>query len=298
MSVISEDPATRLSSARIGQRNSFWLIGALLVKAGKLSHEDVQAVLRCQKQAPRRFGEAAINLGLLSHADVQDALALQFNFPVLGVRAASLSQELIVVHQPASPEAEALRSLRAQLMFRWPALKSKQAALAVISGQHGDGRSVLAANLSVVFSQMNLSTLLVDADMRRPRLHDLFAQSNLCGLSTILARRSWLDTIDEIPRLGNLSVLPAGPVPPNPQELLGSGAFRDFVRFAAVKYDAVIFDTPASDAYADSGIVTATAGAALVLAVKNKTRVESMKRLIEQVLLADAIALGAVLRDV
>ena len=122
---------------------------------------------------------------------------------------------------------EHLRSLRTQLSLRW--FENQQAALAIVSPGSGEGRSWIAANLAVLFAQTGKRTLLIDADLRRPRQHALFGIPERNGLSSILAGRAGLDGLTEIPGVPDLTVLPAGVVPPNPQELLARPLFQRLI---------------------------------------------------------------------
>ena len=110
-------------------------------------------------------------------------------------------------------------------MMRWFNPETRHNALAIMSPGAGEGRSFIAANLAIVFSQLGERTLLVDADLRTPSQQDLFKLGNNGGLSGLMANRVGSDAITRVPPLPGLYVLPAGAVPPNPQELLGRPAF-------------------------------------------------------------------------
>lgn len=246
-------------------------IGAILIDSGELTLEDAERILRAQKEEGLRFGDAAIKLGLLSPAHIQFALARQFDYPYLMRRGGGISDELIAAYQPFTPQVEALRALRSQLMLRWYTGDEERKALAVVSPGHKDGRSYLTANLAVVFSQLGERTLLVDADMRVPRQHELFGLNNSFGLSSVLSQREEGNCIQRIQSLVDLSILPAGPIPPNPQELLSRPTFDKLLGNVAKEFDVVIIDTPAAVHYADAQIVAQRAGGALILAHKHES---------------------------
>src|SRR5438552_6732065 len=197
-------------------------IGAILMDSGALSPEDAERILLFQKENGLRFGEAAIRLGLLTEADIQFALSRQFSYAYL--RAAGdkkpLSDELVAAYQPFSPRVEQLRAIRSQLMLRWFDKAEQRQVLTVIGTENGEGRSYLAANLAVVFSQLGERTLLIDADMRTPRQHRIFNIPDRIGLSAVLSGRAGRGAMVPVPAFGTLSLLPAGACPPNPQELL------------------------------------------------------------------------------
>src|SRR5688572_5401270 len=161
-----------------GQRS----IGAILLDSGRLSVDDAERILRLQREENLRFGDAAIKLGLLTEADIQFALSRQFDYPYLLRGSSSVSESVIAAYEPFSTQVEALRTLRSQLMLRWFDSSEEHKALAVVSPAPKEGRSFIAANLAVVFSQLGERTLLVDADMRHPTQHLLFGLENKTGL--------------------------------------------------------------------------------------------------------------------
>ena len=110
-------------------------------------------------------------------------------------------------------------------MLRWFDTDPAHKALAIISGERREGRSYIAANLAVVFSQLGEHTLLIDADMRNPSQHKLFGLDNGGGLSAVLSGRGRPVTVKHVPGLPDLWVLPAGAPPPNPLELLARPQF-------------------------------------------------------------------------
>ena len=206
-------------------------IGAILMDAGLLSAEDAEQILRLQRQNNLRFGEAAIRLGLLTEADIQYALSRQFDYAYLRMNdRRAVSEEVVAAYQPFSPQTEQMRAIRGQLMLRWFDLSEQRQTLAIVGSIRGEGRSWLTANLAVVFAQLGERTLLIDADMRNPRQHELFMLQNKSGLSTLLAHRSREEAFVRITDLVGLSVLPAGPVPPNPSELLNRPAFGPYLQ--------------------------------------------------------------------
>jgi len=272
-------------------------IGAILVETGRLSADNAERVMRLQKTHGDRFGDAAIKLGLLNEDDVRFALSSQFDYPYLAAADNSLSHELVAAYQPFSPIVEQLRALRSQLILRWFATAAERKTLVVISPGKGEGRSFMAANLAIVFSQLGERTLLIDADLRTPRQHELFNLGRGAGLSDLLAGRANAQAVVRITSLVDLSVLPAGAVPPNPQELLGRPAFAELLRSSNSYYDVVIIDTPAAKEYADAQTVAARAGAALMLARKNQSSMSDIAELSQNVQHSGATIVGSVLND-
>lgn len=273
-------------------------IGAILVDAGRLSPEDGERILRLQKEQGKRFGDAAIQLGLLTEDDIQFALSHQFDYSYLPALDASLGTELVAAYTPFSKVVEQLRALRSQLMLRWFDAEAQRKALAIVSPGSGEGRSFIAANLAIVFSQLGERTLLIDADLRKPRQHELFKLGNEVGLSSMLAGRAGLEAVMRVPSLVALSVLPAGPIPPNPQELLGRAAFSDWLKSLSAGFDIVIIDTPAGTEYADAQTIAVRAGAALLLARENLSIVSEVAQLMQSLQQSGATVVGSVINDV
>jgi chain length determinant protein tyrosine kinase EpsG len=270
-------------------------IGALLLTAGRLTPEQLDRVLRAQKEDPRRFGQIAVDLRYVSEGDVRQALARQFEYPYLEPGQASISEEVSVAYRPYGRDVEALRALRTQLKLRWFDGANTGRALAIISPRHRDGRSYLAANLAVAFSQLGERTLLIDADMRRPRQHQIFQLDDASGLSTVLAGRDDEGAIQRLPQLANLSVLPAGPMPPNPVELLERATFSRLLEHLRESYDAILVDTPAAAEHADAHAAALRCHAALMVVRKNATRIAEAKALADAVRSAEIV--GTVLNE-
>lgn len=272
-------------------------IGAVLIDAGRLKVEDAERILRVQLEQGLRFGDAAIRLGLLTPTDIEFALLRQFNYPCLVRGESMVSENLVAAYVSSGPQTEALRSLRSQLMLRWFDNAPDRKALAVVSGERREGRSYIAANLAVVFSQLGERTLLIDADMRNPCQHDLFGLNNRAGLSALLSGRGGPELIQRIPGLNDLSVLPAGVLPPNPLELLAQTLFVQLLRDMAEKFDVILLDSPAASEHADAQTVAVRAGAALIVARKNVARMWRVRGVSDSVAHASATVVGSVLND-
>ena len=156
-------------------------IGDLLVKSGKITRAQAEKILQLQQQEGLRFGEAAKASALISEEDIQQVLSQQFDFSFITDKNSKLSHELIAAYDPFSQQAEMLRTIRSHLELRW--FSGEKKTLAIVSATNGDGRSYLAANLAIVFSQLGERTLLIDSDLRQPRQHKLFNLNNAQGLS-------------------------------------------------------------------------------------------------------------------
>lgn len=270
-------------------------IGKLLLDLGKIKPEDAERVLRLQKQEGLRFGDAAQKLGLINEADIRQVLSLQFDYPYLQPNQGSFSKDLVAAYQPFSQQVEALRALRCQLILRW--FNEGNKALAVVSATSGDGCSILAANLAVVFSQLGENTLLIDANLRNPTQHRIFNLMETRGLSDILAGRASLDAVNKIESFVNLSVLGAGTVPPNPQELLSRSSFTEFMKQAITHYDVVIVDNAPAAETSDAQAVAARCGGALLVSRFHQTRLAELTNIRDQLTISGVQIVGAVVND-
>lgn len=288
----------KIVGANVTQYTPERLIGALLIDAGKISPEDAERVLRTQRETGMRFGDAAVKLGVVRPDDIQAVLSKQFDYPYLAPGDSPVSAEVIAAWTPFSKQVESLRALRSQLLIRWfNADEVKNTTLAIVGMERGGGRSYLAANLAVVFSQLGERTLLIDADLRNPRQHELFGLQNAKGLSTILSGRAGADAIQRIPAFVDLSVLTSGPIPPNPSELIGRAAFAALVDDLAHQFDVVLFDSPAGVSGSDGLAVAAQARGALVVARKNMSRIEDIAGLSASLATAHTTVVGGVLNE-
>lgn len=276
--------------ARAAQR----ALGAILVDAGRLDAAATASILERQRAYGLRFGQAGISLGLLTDADVALGLARQFDFPYLLEGASALADELVLAYQPFAEQAEAVRVLRSELLQRWFGARG-QHALAITSAAPQEGRSFLAANLAIAFSQLGKRTLLIDADLRAPRQQALFGLPDSMGLSALLSGRAGLEVIAPIPGLLDLSVLAAGMLPPNPSELLARATFAQLLAHLGEHYDVVLIDTPPALHSVDARSVAARAGAAVVVARQDSSALDAVTGLAATMGQSGVAVLGAVL---
>ncbi|MES1162637.1 MAG: CpsD/CapB family tyrosine-protein kinase, partial [Rhizobacter sp.] len=204
--------------------------------------------------------------------------------------------ELIAATTPFSSVSETFRSIRSQLIRRADQDPQRR-AVAVVSADSGDGKTFFAANLAIAFSQLGRRTLLIDGDMRSPRLHKLFGLDNSRGLSSILAGRLSSRVLAPITELPSLFVLPVGVAPPNPLELLESPAFGLLIQELLGKFDHVIIDSPSAIVGADAGVIAARSGAFVSVARQGRTCMASMIELVASLRDATTHSLGFVLNE-
>lgn len=208
---------------------------------------------------------------------------------------AALAAEVVAAWHPQSEAVERLRALRSQLLLRGFENPARHAALALVGPDVGAGRTWMAANLGVLFAQLGLRTLLLDADLRRPRLHRLFGVPGRIGLSSVLAGQAGPEVIQPVDRIPGLSLLPAGSLPPNPQELLARDGLQALLAALRPRYEVILADTPAFSRCADAGTVAVRAGAALVVVRQDATDAQALAGLTDTLGSWRVTVVGAVL---
>jgi chain length determinant protein tyrosine kinase EpsG len=283
-------PPTAIHAVESSERS----LGAILVAAGRLKAEDAERVFEAQEKLGLTYGDAAVTLGLITEDDINYALSRQFHYPYLQRGKSRVSETVSAAYDPFSPQIEALRALRSQLALRWFDDRTRK-TLAIVGSDAQEGRSWLAANLAVVFSQLGERTLLIDMDLRAPVQHKLFGLDNSIGLSSILAGRPVSNVIHKIPSLVDLAILTAGPVPPNPQELLSRPVLGKVFEQVANRFDVILIDTPPASRFADYATIAARAGGALIITRQDQTRIRALNELCARLNDSGVVITGSVL---
>jgi len=255
-------------------------LGKILVDQGKIESADIERILDYQESKSLFFGDAARHLKLVSEDDIKFALALQFGYPIAYPAQGIFSDELVAAYDPFGKQAEIFRTIRTQLSM---SLNDEQKILAVVSPSEHEGRSYVAANLAVTFSQMSKQTLLIDGNLRKPRQNKIFGSTARIGLSSMLSgriRQKELDLLPEpVPFFTHLSVLGAGAIPPNPVELFSSSRFQSILDEVKKFFDIIIIDSPAGSYRADVQMLCSCAKNALVVARQDHTKFNDLKDL-------------------
>ncbi|HHT74310.1 MAG TPA: CpsD/CapB family tyrosine-protein kinase [Firmicutes bacterium] len=164
-----------------------------------------------------------------------------------------LRDSLIVHNDPKSVGSEAFRTLRTNLQFTSPDRQLR--VILVTSAAPGEGKSTISSNLAVAFSQAGLRTLLLDCDLRKPTVHKIVGLHNSPGLTSLLVGEVKREDVVKDVGVPNLSVIPSGPVPPNPAELLGSQAMRNVLNAVREEFDMVVVDAPPIVAVTDAAVL-------------------------------------------
>ena len=176
----------------------------------------------------------------------------------------------IVHHDPFGDAAESFRTLRTALQFGLP---TGTKTMLITSPVSGDGKSTFVSNLGIVMAQASMRVLIVDADLRAPTQHRLFGLKDRMGLASVLSGSDTLDQAIQRTEIEGLDVLPCGPAPLNPAELLNGPAFAEKLEELAERYDIVLLDSPPITAVADARILAACADVSmLVIRLETTTR--------------------------
>ncbi len=220
--------------------------------------------------------------------------------PVLGVIAHSKmgkGTELIVNENKLSSVSESFRAIRTALLFSSPDKPLR--ALGVTSLNPQEGKTLVASNLAVTIAQSGAKVIIIDADMRRPRLHKVFKQANIQGLSNALTADPDQDISEFVykPSIDNLSVMFCGPIPPMPAELIGSKRMIELIDKLKAEYDYVIFDSPPFLAVTDPVVLSTYLDGTILITRYNKTQKDHLLKGKEKFLDVKAHILGVVLND-
>jgi capsular exopolysaccharide synthesis family protein len=205
-------------------------------------------------------------------------------------------EQLFTLRNPQSMASESIRLLRTNVEFA--AASREISSLAVTSPGPAEGKSTVTANLAVAMAQAGFSTVIVDADLRRPSQHKLFDVQNQRGLTTLLTHPDhpwkWA-SIEVLP--GKLFLIPSGPLPPNPADLLASDRMRNFIAELNKTVDLVLIDTPPILAASDPLVVAPNVSGVVMICRANRTRRDALKRAVQALRQGDIRVIGVVLNQ-
>lgn len=202
---------------------------------------------------------------------------------------------LITEFDKRSPISEQFRTLRTNIQFA--SVDKKIKTIMVTSSSPAEGKSTVVANLSIVLAQQENKVLLVDTDLRKPTVHFSFQLPNQAGFTNVLTLQSRLEEMVFHTSIAHLDILPSGPLPPNPSEMLASNKMKEFMREAEKKYDYVIFDTPPLNAVTDPQIISSLVEGVILVVRSGKTEAEKAVKAVSSLKKMNANLLGAVLND-
>lgn len=199
---------------------------------------------------------------------------------------------LVTLADKASPVAEQYRTIRTNIQFA--SASRKMQTVVVTSAGSGEGKSTTTANLAVVLADSGQRVLLVDADMRKATVHKTFHLTNDTGLSLYLSSNQQIEAVVQPTSIANLSILTAGPKPPNPSELLGSKRMDQFLEDACRLYDVILFDMPPVVAVTDAQIMASKVDGTLMVVREEVTRKDALVNAKKLLDLVQAHILGVV----
>lgn len=249
-----------------------------------------------------------------SQADIEHLLALPFlgilpsigeeeqqakakkAAPADGVQRVPTGRDLYIVQNPKSSVAECTRAIRTNLLFLSTDKSFKR--LLLTSAGPGEGKSTTAVALGITMAQAGARVLLVDTDLRKPRLHRTFGVPGEGGLTSVLVDALTLDQAIKATDIAGLDILPCGPLPPNPAEILHTERFAKLVEQLDQRYDRIIFDSPPVQAVTDAVILSQIAEGTIFVVKASKTTKEAVRRAARQLRDVNARLLGVVLNDV
>jgi tyrosine-protein kinase Etk/Wzc len=202
---------------------------------------------------------------------------------------------LVILDSHRSHAAEAFRTLRSSLKFA--GLGKPLKTILITSPEPSEGKSTVSANLAVAFAQAGQKTLIIDADLRRPRVHENFNLDREVGLTTLLVGEASMEEVIKQTGIDNLYAITCGPIPPNPAELLESERMREVLEELKQKFDIIIVDSPLVMGMADSVILSSICDGTLIVTrynVTSRSALNQARRMLENV---KANILGAVLNE-
>ena len=207
------------------------------------------------------------------------------------------SAALIAMEERNSPMAEAYRHLRTSLLFS-SAGKPPQTIL-ITSSQPSEGKTTTAINTAITLAQSDVDVVIIDCDLRRPRLHTHFGLENTQGLTNYLSgdknTENLMKTYADLPRL---KIITSGPIPPNPAELLSSNEMRNLLQFLTGRFKHVIIDSPPAISFTDAAILSTLSDGVVLVAMANKSSIHLMRQFKQRVSAIGARIYGVVLNGI
>nr|WP_026692808.1 CpsD/CapB family tyrosine-protein kinase [Peribacillus kribbensis] len=204
-------------------------------------------------------------------------------------------RKLVTQHDPKSPISEQYRTIRTNIQFS--SIDEELQTLIVTSAGPGEGKSTTTANMAVVFAQQGKKVLLVDGDLRKPTVHYTFSFTNTFGLTSVLSKQISFQEAVKTSQIENLDILPSGPLPPNPAELLSSRSMMELLRIAKEQYDIIIFDTPPVLVVTDAQVMSNMCDGVILVVSSGRTEKDAAVKAKELLTAAKAKIVGVVLNN-
>lgn len=211
-------------------------------------------------------------------------------------RSQNSKRHLITLLNPRSSVSESYRALRTNIDFS--SVDTQTQIIMVTSAGPAEGKSTVVGNLAVTYAQNERSVLLIDADMRKPTVHRTFQVSNRFGLSSFLSRQVGLENAIQESEVPNLFVMTAGPIPPNPAEMLGSKSMQKLLEMLREQFEIILIDTPPVLAVTDAQLLASQSDGVLMVINAGKIKKDIATKAKENLLRVNARLLGVVLNNV
>lgn len=206
------------------------------------------------------------------------------------------NRPIITLSNPKSPISEAYRTLRTNIQFS--AIDEEIKTIMVTSAGQGEGKSTTTINLAVAYAQADKRVIIIDADLRKPTLHHSFQISNRHGLTNLLTNQAELSTVIVSSEQDNLDLLPSGPIPPNPSEILASKRMTTLLEQLGEQYDVILIDTPPALAVTDSQVIATRCDGVILVIDQGKVKREIAQKAKANLEHVQARILGIVLNNV
>ncbi len=310
LSSLSSDYANLRSSTQQGATNTIQVIEEARLPNDPLAADNTITILISAGFGLVLSASAAYVLEYLDDTvRTQEVLARLTKLPTLAGIAVIKSPDennLVTISQPRSPTSEAFRVLRTAIQFS--AIDESNKVLLVTSATPSEGKSTISSNLSVVLAQAGHNVLLVDTDLRRPSQHLVFDLPNKRGLTSMLLEYQGEEDDADVSLLvskmvqetqvDGLQVLPCGPLPPNPSELLGSSKMQQLLTVLKTRYNYIILDSPPALSVTDAAVLGAHANGTIIVARAGKSQKHRVRQAMERMSEVNARMIGSVLNAI
>lgn len=266
-------------------------LGETLIRLGRLNAEAVAHIEREKSDAP--FGKTAVKLGYIKPADLEYALGVHFGFLHETSQRIKIPKSLVVARNPHSQEADEFRSLRTRLVTS--AKNDLLRSLVITGADEQCDAAYVATNLAASFAQLGRTTLVVDANFRKPSLAGLFGDPRAQGITDTAVFAELCSDVRIGTMVRNLDLLPAGSPSPDTHKVLSDSKFKEAMRNLALDYDVVIILSAPYTHSADCELIWSSSRGALIVVKKDESRLTNLEKIRRGLRQTETSLAGAVL---
>lgn len=267
--------------------------GIVLGLAAAAGREQLDRSIKSSDDVDRILGLPFLGtLPLTAHAEPVKGKGSRRGKPAIDP-SVPFNPELLAFEQPSGALAEAARGIRTNLIFMSPDQPFRQ--LLVTSAVPGEGKTTVASAIAVAMAMAAQKVLLIDCDLRRPRLHRVYGRTNEVGVTSATLEPALLETSSLATQVPNLDLLPSGPLVPNPAEFLQSEAFAVLLKTLATKYDRIVLDSPPASVVSDAAILSTQVDGAVFVVRASKTQREAARKAVRAISDVSGRIVGVVL---